>query len=76
MSILYTSQRNQSHLAVIVGNELVGKAVVGLTIVELEDNSKNQRRLTVDNSYMTQSRSVEYTIENVSSGSTHRDKLL
>ena len=43
MSILCLSQKNQSHLAVIVGNEPVGKAVVlGLTIVELEDNSEHQ----------------------------------
>jgi len=31
MSISCGSQKNQSHLAVIVGNELVGKATVGLT---------------------------------------------
>ena len=38
MSILYTSQRNQSHLAVIVENEPVGKAIVlALTIVEIGD---------------------------------------
>ena len=38
MSILCLSQKNQSYLAVIVGNELVGKAIVGLTIVEFGGN--------------------------------------
>ena len=34
--------KSQSYLAVIVGNGYVGKAiVVGLTIVELEDNSEH-----------------------------------
>ena len=43
MSISCLSQKNQSHLAVIVGNELVGKAMVlDLAIVELEDNSEHQ----------------------------------
>ena len=42
MSISCLSQKNQSYLAVIVGNEPVGKAVVGLTIVELEDDSEHQ----------------------------------
>ena len=44
MSILYLSQENESYLTVIVGNELVGKAmVVDLTIVELDDNSEHKQ---------------------------------
>ena len=52
MSILYVSQKNQTYPAVMVGNELVGKAMVDLTTVELEDKFRAPRILTVENWYM------------------------
>jgi len=36
----------------MVGNELVGKAMVDLTTVELEDKFRAPRILTVENWYM------------------------
>jgi len=66
---------NQSHLAVSVGNELVGKAMVGLTNVELRDGQQ-MRRLTVENLLRLKSYQLENVvckIENLSSR-MHRDR--